>query len=871
MADKDSVNRRVRNFTEIILFSVFVLLLVANELVRPYLSEPLPLCFATGVGFFMSWRFHWRLILMAFVAVFAVKLSFGETALMSLGFGTGVLLGFGAFRVVHRYFRWHETHVGFIAGHVRWVGLFCACLMAGIFMAASVLFFSWLGAEQAVPFDFMNLVLRFSIGGLVMGPLCRMLCHPKNRERYRQNHVVWLVPLLLNFMLVWISYQSGFGAKLYFAPFFLALFVAYFFGREAVFFSSSVYVILSSLAFCFRLDHDTTWVGSVDRVFESTLRFQLFAIALAWTATAIEEFTKRQVLRWPMKVMISGWTIGSIAVAIFLNLDTQRQMSRIHNLADDARVDIEKKISIYESLLRAGAGFLYASESHNLKNWQQFVSKLDLVNNYPGINGIGLIERIEPRDIGRWLDRMESHGDGKFVFHPVPGGFTDLHHPLFVITAIEPFLKNRPALGLDISSEPRRRAAAEKAYRSKLPTVTEPIQLVQNQIKEPGLLYFLPVFTEANHFLGFVYAPFVTRMIFESSIQAVASQLNLKVSPDSDAFSKNVLYGPVQNQNYVISSPIHFADQTWYLHWSLKPGWKVSSDIGADWFAFVLAFLVLLISLLVSNFALVANRANELAEAKTKELKLSQIKLVQAAKFSALGEMAGGIAHEINNPLAVIRGRAELIEDLMQREPLDLEKLAKVSESIQKTVTRIQKIITGLLSFARDGEKSPMIEASIQQVIDETLEFCASRFKNHDVDLRVQPIEEGLTLTCRPVQISQAILNLLNNAFDAVKGSEGAFVEIAAKQNGDKVEIWITDSGKGIPDAVAEKIMHPFFTTKEVGKGTGLGLSIASGIVKSHGGEFRLDKSCPNTRFVISILSRKQRILDSTELKKNAA
>jgi signal transduction histidine kinase len=117
-------------------------------------------------------------------------------------------------------------------------------------------------------------------------------------------------------------------------------------------------------------------------------------------------------------------------------------------------------------------------------------------------------------------------------------------------------------------------------------------------------------------------------------------------------------------------------------------------------------------------------------------------------------------------------------------------------------------------------------------------------------------IDENLTIQCRPSEISQVLLNLLNNAFDAVEDLPQRWVKIDVKEVDDQVNLTVTDSGQGIDVALRDKIMQPFFTTKPVGKGTGLGLSISSGIVESHHGKFVLDPKSPFTSFQMTLPKR---------------
>ena len=144
----------------------------------------------------------------------------------------------------------------------------------------------------------------------------------------------------------------------------------------------------------------------------------------------------------------------------------------------------------------------------------------------------------------------------------------------------------------------------------------------------------------------------------------------------------------------------------------------------------------------------------------------------------------------------------------------------------------------------------------MKSLVADALELCSSRFHYHRVRMKVSAIPEDLKIEARGVQIAQVLLNLLNNSFDAVEHLEDRWISIDVAETPDAVELSVTDSGKGVPAEIREKIMQPFFTTKEIGKGTGLGLSISKGIVDSHSGQFFLDAACANTRFVVRLPKR---------------
>lgn len=227
-------------------------------------------------------------------------------------------------------------------------------------------------------------------------------------------------------------------------------------------------------------------------------------------------------------------------------------------------------------------------------------------------------------------------------------------------------------------------------------------------------------------------------------------------------------------------------------------------------------------------------------------------KLLQSAKMSSLGEMAGGIAHEVNNPLAIIYGKAAQITKRIKSGILDADWLENELGKIGHTVERIAKTIRSLRSFSRDVEGDPMELADIQGIISETIELCKERFKAKSIDLIIDcPLDAKIE--CRPVQLSQILLNLLNNSYDAIEKEAEKWIKINIEFKLKSVLIVITDSGHGIPSGIAEKMMQPFYTTKGTGKGTGLGLSLSKGLAEDHGGTLTYNRDSKNTQFVLEL------------------
>lgn len=236
-----------------------------------------------------------------------------------------------------------------------------------------------------------------------------------------------------------------------------------------------------------------------------------------------------------------------------------------------------------------------------------------------------------------------------------------------------------------------------------------------------------------------------------------------------------------------------------------------------------------------------------------KKLEQERAKAVANSKMASLGEMASGIAHEINNPLTIILNRANQLKHRLQNQDFDKTWAELELVKIENTVERIAKIIRGLRAFSRNSDCDPMISCELNSIIEETLELCQEKFKRYGITFSLKGFENLISIKCRPAQISQVLLNLFNNSFDAIARSQEPWIELELIISNGRALLKVTDSGNGIPSHIAERMMDPFFSTKEVGRGTGLGLSISRGIMEEHSGRLWLDRDQNNTCFVVEI------------------
>lgn len=221
------------------------------------------------------------------------------------------------------------------------------------------------------------------------------------------------------------------------------------------------------------------------------------------------------------------------------------------------------------------------------------------------------------------------------------------------------------------------------------------------------------------------------------------------------------------------------------------------------------------------------------------------------SKYSELGMMSAGIAHEINNPLAIIQAKTTQLLRLI-RDPARIPEVTAGLEQILYTSERINRTVQGVRDFVHQNERSPNEEFSVKTLVDDVLVFCGQRMKNHGVNLRLYGLD-NYSLRGHKIQLEQVLLNLLNNAFDAIEFLPDKWIELSVHQTENTIQIYVKDSGSGIPPETACHMMEAFYTTKKVGKGTGLGLALARGIVEKHGGSLVYIGNTRHTTFMIEL------------------
>ena len=564
-----------------------------------------------------------------------------------------------------------------------------------------------------------------------------------------------------------------------------------------------------------------------------------------------------QKLHW----LVLGLSIGLTMVAWRVSSEQNKALieAEFRREADHVAELIQERMGKYEDGLWGGVAAIKAlGRAPNRSEWIAFSKSLRIEEKYPGINGIGVILQVPLSQRKQFL-AAQRRQQPEFKIHPLHS-----NPDLWPITFIEPLEANRKALGLDMAFEPNRYEAVVRAAETGNAQITAPIKLVQDSTQTPGFLFFAPfdkALLEGSESAlfeksGMVYAPFVVQRLMQGTLDKSRRHVGLSIQDGNETIydehkETEVDYDP---------SPLFRVDRQIDLYgrqWDLDIRTSLSFR---DKVSFVQPRLILFGGIVIDGLVLLLfiliSRSRDsallLARKMTDEATAQRSVAENAAKLASLGEMAGGIAHEINNPITILQGYGRKLRRLARDKKVDESNLNQLADRIERVTDRIASIVNGLRNFSRDGSTDTFKKESVSAIVRDALDFCEQKFKHHGIDLRVS-CDDQLKILCQKVQISQVLVNVLSNARHVLDGVSHPFVEIRAFADGSHAVIEIENSGPRIEESIERKIFYPFFTTKGVGEGTGLGLSISKGIVEKHGGRFYLKAKTTHTTFVIEI------------------
>ncbi len=246
------------------------------------------------------------------------------------------------------------------------------------------------------------------------------------------------------------------------------------------------------------------------------------------------------------------------------------------------------------------------------------------------------------------------------------------------------------------------------------------------------------------------------------------------------------------------------------------------------------------------------------------ELEEEKMRNMHSARLSSIGEMAAGIAHEIKNPLAILQGSVEVLQKEIQLTPIDHGRVNGRVSKITENIKRIASIITSMQKLSRDTSNSEMSWCSYEAIIEDPLSLSIQRLKKSEIELDVYCDVDRFELFCQAQQIGQVIVNLLNNAHDAICNQHNKKMKLIYEYTANgTAKLSLVDNGPGVKDP--DKLFNPFYTTKPPGSGTGLGLSLSKKIIEQNRGTLSYQRLHGETHFVIEFPAASVRKVSDTD------
>ncbi len=550
-----------------------------------------------------------------------------------------------------------------------------------------------------------------------------------------------------------------------------------------------------------------------------------------------------------------AWSTIFLIIATTFKYEKTYSHEDFNRQVTSATETLQDGISQIELLMNGARSLVYLKPDITAEEWKAYVSSLNLPLRYKYVDGLGLVFPSEKKDVSSLISALKKRGSRIEKIKLINEDFSKNYTDTFVVGFTEPE-SIYFALGVDVGSEPGRREAAEKSRYFNTPHSTSLIQMLASRGK--GFLIFQPVLDQSDRFLAWVYSPLEASAFFGNAFHEFSHVLRLKISSKKETvFTMNdESKDSFKNNSYMIQKKIILFGSDYSIDfYPTAQFFNRHSGYSA-----ILALMMNLFMLFITGFLLdqktFGQRTEALVRERTRELENSKMQLVHSSKMASLGEMASGMAHEINNPLTIIMGKIKMISLMLEEDRIVHPAINQEMERMRVTTERIGKIVKGLRSFSRVSELDPFEKVYLGVIVQETMDLCLEKFKVRGIQIRIGEVP-FVILNCRPSQISQVLLNLLSNAFDAVKDIEPAssqWIELTFElKAANHLQIFIQDSGAGISQEIMDKIMEPFFTTKEPGKGTGLGLSIAKGIIEDHGGKISVDTKSKHTCFMIEL------------------
>lgn len=804
------------------------------------------------------WRGHW-----AYLGIFMGTVAGATRALpvdIALTYGAGATLG--TFVGVQSY-RWVVKHEIVLGSFSHVARIFLAALASSLTAAIVGVALSQVGQRESIIDWFV--AIRGWLAGDFLGVMVVLPLWLAVKEDDTWKRRTWLqrsttaITVILGISLVSILLiinKNGHHWGLFILPLLMLLYVK--FGRVELHLSVAIIALFtfeSSIREDLGSQAADLWVTSMD--FSPGLLLIVVVVGLL-----LPTLGSLRLISLPVGVLLLGWTLSALTFARLQSSHEESIYQSRSRFVERVEYRLNQRLVNYMAALE-GAAALWATHSDiTSADWKLFVESLHLADLVPGVQGLAVIYPISRGDEAAFELKLRSLHQMNIKVYDYSGPVTDRGSVMapqderFVVSLIEPMATNAAALGLDLASEPNRRAAAMESRMSQLPRMTGHIKLVQDKQMSTGYLLFVPIRRltgSGTAFIGWVNAPIILDDFLASALKQEFKYADIRIFNSFGAKDKrNLLYAgaPLATQSI---RPENLFEFDWampgfgprsrielaFKHSSLRIEPQIASIYAGS--ALVLV-IFLAVSIMVASMES-SQRISRLVMQRTKELELAKHAAEHAN--SVKSRFVANISHELRTPLNIIIGSIELIQrgklgfvgtDVSQR----LKRVMESSVHLYRLISEVldeAKLASGKLSL---NIAAVSFEKICQEIVDD-FEVIADR---KGITFSTQ-IESGLGLALADeMRIKQILFNLLSNAikFTPPNGNVG----LQMRKTGDPamVEFIVSDSGPGVKIEDQDRIFKEYEQVETdfpiARDGTGLGLPIARKLAEFHGGKLTM-------------------------------